>query len=90
MKTDYVTGVVLAGGQSRRMGVDKASLVVGGKQMIVHAIERLREVFPEVVVVPGRLWMKLPGVEVIADAVLGKTGRCSIQRLKPYRLRTPL
>lgn len=57
------------------MGVDKASLVVGGKQMIVHAIERLREVFPEVVVVAKDAYgMKLPGVEVIADAVTGKTG----------------
>lgn len=69
MKVDEVTGVVLAGGQSKRMGVDKASLVLGGKPMIAHAIDRLREVLPEVVVVAkDACRLDLPGVKVIADA----------------------
>ncbi len=75
MKTDDVTGVVLAGGQSRRMGADKASMMVGGKPMIAHAIDRLREVLPEVVVVAKDVCrLDLAGVRVIADAVSDKTG----------------
>lgn len=69
MKVDEVTGVVLAGGQSKRMGADKASLVLGGKPMIAHAIDRLREVLPEVVVVAkDACRLDVPGVKVIADA----------------------
>ncbi len=37
-----ITGVVLAGGLSRRMGgIDKTMITLGGKAMIVHAIEKL-------------------------------------------------
>lgn len=36
-----VAGLVLAGGQSRRMGRDKALLPLGGRPMIAHVLERL-------------------------------------------------
>jgi molybdopterin-guanine dinucleotide biosynthesis protein A len=75
MTVDEVTGVVLAGGQSRRMGADKATLVLGGKPMIAHAIDRLREVLPEVVVVAkDASEIEAPGVKVIPDAYPDKTG----------------
>ncbi len=75
MRVDEVTGAVLAGGQSTRMGVDKASLVVGGKPLIVHAIDRLREVLPEVLVVAkDSSRLDLPGVRVIADEHGDKSG----------------
>jgi molybdopterin-guanine dinucleotide biosynthesis protein A len=36
-----VLGVILAGGLSRRMGADKGSLLLRGKPLISHAIDRL-------------------------------------------------
>jgi molybdopterin-guanine dinucleotide biosynthesis protein A len=46
-----VTGVVLAGGGSRRFGSDKLAADLGGRPLLHRAIERLLEVCDEVVVV---------------------------------------
>lgn len=50
--TDAI-GIVLAGGASRRFGSDKLAAEVGGRPLLHHAIERLLQVVPEVVVVLG-------------------------------------
>lgn len=36
-----IDGLILAGGQSRRMGQDKASLVVANKTLVLHQIEMM-------------------------------------------------
>ena len=46
-----VTGVLLAGGKSRRMGEDKRYLVVGGQTLLERGLAVLRSVFQEVLVV---------------------------------------
>lgn len=46
-----VVGVVLAGGRSRRFGVDKARVEVGGEPLVVRTVRVLAEVLGEVVVV---------------------------------------
>ena len=46
-----VTGVVLAGGRSRRLGRDKAVELVGGEPLISRVIGRMSEVANEIVVV---------------------------------------
>ena len=46
-----VTGVVLAGGRSRRLGRDKAVELVGGEPLISRVIARMSEVADEIVVV---------------------------------------
>ena len=38
------TGIILAGGQSRRMGRDKASLMVNGSSLLSRVIARVCEV----------------------------------------------
>jgi molybdenum cofactor guanylyltransferase len=47
---DEVTGVVLAGGKSKRMGQDKALLMLNGKPLIQHVAQALQAVFAEVIV----------------------------------------
>ena len=46
-----ITGIVLCGGRSTRMGQDKASLIFGGETMLEHAVRVMHEVADEVIVV---------------------------------------
>jgi molybdopterin-guanine dinucleotide biosynthesis protein A len=46
-----VTGVLLAGGKSRRMGEDKRYLLVGGQTLLERGLTVLRSVFQDVLVV---------------------------------------
>lgn len=57
-----ITGVILAGGESRRMGCDKSLLPVDGARFIDHIYRRMASLFDEVLVVtnsPG-LYQDLP------------------------------
>jgi molybdopterin-guanine dinucleotide biosynthesis protein A len=49
-----VTGVLLAGGKSRRMGEDKRYLVVGDQTLLERGLAVLRSIFQEVLVVIAR------------------------------------
>ncbi|NOY13323.1 MAG: formate dehydrogenase accessory sulfurtransferase FdhD [Deltaproteobacteria bacterium] len=46
-----VSGVILAGGESRRMGSDKSLLPIDGARFIDHVYSRLAELFDEVLIV---------------------------------------
>jgi molybdopterin-guanine dinucleotide biosynthesis protein A len=68
-----MSGLVLAGGASRRMGRDKAQIVLGGEPLVVRAVRTLAQVCADVVVASGdghRLdHLGLPQVpDVIPDA----------------------
>lgn len=45
-----VSGIVLAGGLSSRMGINKAFLSWGGEPLVVRAMRLLRTFFPEVII----------------------------------------
>lgn len=63
-----IAGVVLAGGQSRRMGQPKAALEIGGEPLLRRVVRRLGAALPDVLVVgPAELASLVPGVDVIPD-----------------------
>ena len=46
-----MTGIVLAGGESRRMGVDKAFLKIAGRPLIEHVLAALRQAAESIIIV---------------------------------------
>lgn len=47
---DDCTALVLAGGDSRRMGQDKAALTLGGQPLLAHVTATMQQIFPKVIV----------------------------------------
>lgn len=61
-------GVVLAGGQSERMGTEKAALRIGGEALLARIVRRLRLALPEVYVIgPSHLTALIPTTPIIPD-----------------------
>ncbi len=67
-----VTGVVLAGGASQRMGRNKAFLELRGRPLIAHVLDRMVEVCEEVLIVANDIprYTSL-GVQVVPDVFPG-------------------
>jgi len=66
------TGIILAGGKSRRMGRDKALLDLGGKALIRYVLEPAVGLFPEVIIVANDIAAFEPmGMPVVSDLAPG-------------------
>lgn len=68
-----VSGIILAGGKSRRMGRDKALLEFDGAPLIARVIERVRAVCAEVIIVANDAdaYARF-GLPIVADVYAGK------------------
>jgi molybdenum cofactor guanylyltransferase len=68
IKYNEITGVILAGGKSSRMGKDKALIDIHGKPIIRHVIETMKQIFDRVIIIANdqRLY-RLFGLEVFSD-----------------------
>ncbi len=67
-KENLVTGIILAGGKSSRMGFDKGLAIVSGKKIIEHLYESLLQVVDEVIIIANTNsydYLKLPVFEDI-------------------------
>ena len=67
-----VSGVILAGGASRRMGKNKAELQLMGKSLLQHQVDKLRALGLQDIMLSGADCPALPGVRVIPDEYIGK------------------
>ena len=64
-----LTAVLFVGGESRRMGVDKATLSCGGELLWSRQLRILRELKPETILVSAKArpdWCP-PGIETVVD-----------------------
>ena len=48
------TAIILAGGNSKRMGFDKQFINIGSMSITEHIIEALKELFPNVILVTNK------------------------------------
>ena len=74
---EQVTGIVLAGGQGRRMGgVDKGLVVLDGRPMVARVLERLRPQVGDVLINANQNTERYAefGYPVVRDAVGGFAG----------------
>jgi molybdopterin-guanine dinucleotide biosynthesis protein A len=67
-----MTGVVLAGGKSRRMGKKKPEIVLGNITLLERVVEKLKALFPRVIIATSHdESISLSGVESIPDPLPG-------------------
>jgi len=77
IRRDEVTGIVLAGGQGRRMGgVDKGLVLLDGRPMVAHVLDRLRPQVALVLINANQNATRYAefGHPVVPDAVGGFAG----------------
>lgn len=68
-----MTAVIIAGGKSQRMQMDKALLTVGGKRLIERVLDVIVPLFPAVLINSGMpQYYKEWGVPIVPDIFPGK------------------
>lgn len=92
-RSPEITGIVLAGGQGRRMGgVDKGLVELGGKPMVAHVIERLAPQVDAMIINANQNADRYAsfGIPVVADQVGGFAGPLAGLHAGLVRSVTPL
>ncbi len=67
MNTKSITGIVLAGGRSRRMGSDKSVIQLNGKTLIEYSINAMKPLCDKVVISSNNYIYDYTGCEVWPD-----------------------
>ena len=84
-----LAGVVLCGGLSTRMGIDKATIPMDGATLLQRAVMRLDAVCDPVLIAPGDLQLTIAARPVVVDAVPASGpmgGLVAALRASPHRL----
>jgi len=70
---EKATAIILAGGNSSRMGIDKSILLLNGRPIIEHICEQLRGTFEQILISADEVeTFRLLGYEIIPDNVSGQ------------------
>src|SRR5438132_11084136 len=83
---ERITGVILAGGQGRRMGtIDKGLVPLDGRPMVAHVLDRLRPQVDEILINANqhRAEYEACGHPVLVDVIGGFAGRPSGLHVAP-------
>jgi molybdopterin-guanine dinucleotide biosynthesis protein A len=64
-----ITGVILAGGKSSRMGTDKGVLELNGKKIIEHIISSIQPVVDEIIIISNNNNYDYLGLKVYSDII---------------------
>jgi molybdopterin-guanine dinucleotide biosynthesis protein A len=66
-----ITGVLLAGGKSRRMGHDKAFIDLDGNPLYLKTLNLLRDLFPTIIIAGDRPDIASEGIPSVSDIFPG-------------------
>ncbi len=69
MKNKSLTGIILAGGKSSRMGTDKAFLIYNNKTFIEHVIEALKPSVRDIIISANTAVYSSLGYKVCNDSI---------------------
>jgi molybdopterin-guanine dinucleotide biosynthesis protein A len=68
-----MTGVILSGGECRRMGFNKALIKINGERLIDRTVRIFKNLFPEVILITNESIAFLDlDVKIASDIILGK------------------
>lgn len=65
------TGLILAGGQSKRMGCDKALLQMEGKSLLQRQVEKFQNLGVKEILISGPEKLVVPGIRTVPDIYPG-------------------
>ena len=76
MSENNIIAVILAGGKSRRFGVDKSTTKLGDKTLIEHTISKIEKKFSEILIISNNQEIKVDkkNVFVLKDCIQGQLG----------------
>ncbi len=69
MKDTFITGLILAGGKSSRMGTDKSLLKLNEKTFIECSIDALKEITSEIIIISNTKQHDVFGYKRIPDTI---------------------
>ena len=76
MSENNIIAAILAGGKSRRFGVDKSTTKLGNKTLIEHTISKIEKKFSEILIISNNQEIKVDkkNVFVLKDCIQGQLG----------------